>query len=172
MAKKKKPSNSDDEKNGSLGFEAKLWAAADLLRNNVDPAEYKHVVLGLLFLKYIEDSFQSQRTKLSDMVNEPESEYFVADEGRRKAELEDLLEDRDEYTADNVFWVPPQARWSHIQAQAKQPTIGKTVDEAMDAIEKENPTLKGVLPKIYAKPDLDKQMLGSLIDVVAKGIRA
>ena len=90
--------------------------------------------------------------------------YYVA-EGTREAELTTLLEDRDEYTAENVFWVPTRARWSHIQKQATQPTIGKTFDEAMDAIERENPTLKGVLPKIFALPNLDKHSLGKLIDL-------
>jgi len=153
------------KRTGSLGFEAKLWEAADLLRNNMDPAEYKHVVLGLLFLKYIEDAFEERRAALHDAVSAPTSEYYVPNADDRAAELDDLLEDRDEYTAENVFWVPKAARWSHIQAQAKQPTIGKTIDDAMDAIERENPTLKGVLPKIYALPNLDKHNLGKLIDL-------
>jgi type I restriction enzyme M protein len=155
-----------DSKTGSLGFENKLWDAADLLRNNMDPAEYKHVVLGLLFLKYIEDAFEERREELRVSVADPESDYFAA-EGRRDDELVDLLEDRDEYTAENVFWVPEPARWSHIQAQAKQPTIGKTIDDAMDAIEKDNPSLKGVLPKIFALPGLDKHNLGKLIDLMS-----
>ena len=104
----------------SLGFEDKLWLAADVLRNNLDPAEYKHVVLGLIFLKYISDAFEERQAAL------------IA------AGDEDLLEDRDEYTAENIFWVPQQARWPFIQGQAKQPTIGKTLDEAMDAIEQDN----------------------------------
>ena len=137
------------ERTGSLGFENKLWDGADLLRNNMDPAEYKHVVLGLLFLKYIEDAFDERRESLRASVADADSGYYVA-EGTREAELTTLLEDRDEYTAENVFWVPTRARWSHIQKQATQPTIGKTFDEAMDAIERENPTLKGVLPKIFA----------------------
>ena len=152
------------ERTGSLGFESKLWEAADLLRNNMDPAEYKHVVLGLLFLKYIEDAFDERREELRSAVADPDSDYHV-DEGERDEELETLLEDRDEYTAENVFWVPAPARWSHIQAQAKQPTIGKTIDDAMDAIERENPALKGVLPKVFALPNLDKHSLGKLIDI-------
>ena len=152
------------ERTGSLGFENKLWEAADLLRNNMDPAEYKHVVLGLLFLKYIEDAFDERREALRTAVADPGSDYHV-DEGAREAELEAILEDRDEYTAENVFWVPAPARWSHIQAQAKQPTIGKTIDDAMDAIERENPALKGVLPKVFALPNLDKHGLGKLIDI-------
>src|SRR3989344_56456 len=130
-----------------LNFEGKLWQAADKLRNNMDAAEYKHVVLGLIFLKYISDAFEEKHSKLE---KDPQSDP----------------EDRDEYIAENVFWVPKQARWSHLQKNAKQPTIGKTLDEAMDAIEKENTTLKGVLPKDYAKPALDKQRLGELIDLI------
>jgi len=153
------------EPTGSLGFESTLWQAADLLRNNMDPAEYKHVVLGLLFLKYIEDAFSERRAALAAAVADPSSDYFIAAPAARLDALEDLLEDRDEYTAENVFWVPITARWSHIQAQATQPTIGKTLDDAMDAIERENPSLKDVLPKIFALPNLDKHNLGRLIDL-------
>ncbi|QDU87952.1 Type I restriction enzyme EcoKI M protein [Pirellulimonas nuda] len=136
----------------NLGFEAKLWLAADKLRNNMDAAEYKHVVLGLIFLKYISDAFEERRAKL------------IAGEG----DLEGAdPEDPDEYKSENVFWVPKEGRWSHLQAQAKQPTIGKTVDDAMVAIERDNPRLKGVLPKDYARPGLDKQRLGELIDLIA-----
>ncbi len=154
------------ERTGSLGFEDQLWRAADLLRNNMDPAEYKHVVLGLLFLKYIEDAFEERRDALRNAVVDPNSDYYV-EEDERELELEALLEDRDEYTAENVFWVPMQARWTHIRAQAKQPSIGKVIDDAMDAIERENTGLKGVLPKIYALPNLDKHNLGRLIDLVS-----
>ncbi len=121
-------------------------------------------MLGLLFLKYIEDAFDERREELRAAVADADSEYYVA-EATREAELTTLLEDRDEYTAENVFWVPTRARWSHIQKQATQPTIGKTLDEAMDAIERENPTLKGVLPKIFALPNLDKHSLGKLINL-------
>jgi len=162
-AKKKK----DNNRTGSLGFEEKMWQAADLLRNNMDPAEYKHVVLGLLFLKYIGDAFEERRESLGAAVGNPDSDYFVEDGQERQEELEALLEDRDEYTAENVFWVPRESRWSFIQAQAKQPTIGKLLDEAMDAIERENQVLKGVLPKIYAMPNLNKESLGKLIDLVS-----
>ncbi len=136
-------------KTGSLGFEDKLWAAADVLRNNMDPAEYKHVVLGLIFLKYISDAF-----------DERYQELLAEDD-------EDLLEDRDEYTAENVFWVPKEARWSHIQASARLPTIGKLIDDAMDAVEADNPVLKGALPKVYGLPTLDKHKLGELIDLMS-----
>jgi len=135
----------------SLGFEAKLWLAADKLRNNMDAAEYKHVVLGLIFLKYISDAFEEMRQKLI----EGKGDYKGSDP-----------EDADEYRAENVFWVPPAARWSYLQGSAKQPTIGKIVDDAMTAIERDNPRLKGVLPKDYARPGLDKHRLGELIDLV------
>lgn len=143
---------------GSLGYEQKLWSSADLLRNNMDPAEYKHVVLGLLFLKYIADAFEERREEIRASVNDPDSENYGLD-------VEDLLEDRDEYTADNVFWVPEKARWSYFQANAKQDTIGKILDDGMDAIEKENDSLRGVLSKIFALPNLDKYALGKLIDL-------
>src|SRR3989344_1438905 len=130
-----------------LGFEQKLWSAADKMRNNMDAAEYKHVVLGLIFLKYISDSFEAVFNKL------------------KGEELADP-EDKDEYIAERVFWVPKIARWSAIQNQAKQAEIGKILDSAMESIEKENPSLKGVLPKDYARPALDKRRLGELIDLI------
>ena len=151
----------------ALGFETKLWDAADLLRNNMDPAEYKHVVLGLLFLKYISDAFEERRMVLAGAVRDPHSEYFVSQDDEREDELEDLLDDRDEFAAENIFWVPAKARWSHLQAQAKQPTIGKQVDDAMDAVEQANPQLKGVLPKVFAQPNLSPQNLGRMIDLVS-----
>ena len=131
----------------NLGFEAKMWLAADELRGQVDAAEYKHVVLGLVFLKYISDASEEHHSEL--LKTYP-----------------DEAEDRDSYSAEGVFWVPKEARWSYLQANAKQPTIGKLVDDAMDAIEKDNPSLKGVLPKDYARPSLDKVVLGRLIDLV------
>jgi len=135
----------------NLGFEAKLWLAADKLRNNMDAAEYKHVVLGLIFLKYISDTFEEHHAKL------------VAGEG----DLEGANpEDKDEYLAANVFWVPPEARWSHLQANAKLPSIGKDVDDAMVALERDNPRLKGALNKNYGRADLDKHRLGELIDLI------
>ncbi len=134
----------------NLGFEAKLWAAADALRNNMDAAEYKHVVLGLIFLKYISDAFEAQHEKLL----------------AGKAEGADP-EDPDEYRAVNIFWVPRDARWSLLRANAPQPTVGKIVNDAMSAIERDNPTLKGVLPKDYGRPGLDKIRLGQLINLVS-----
>jgi type I restriction enzyme M protein len=133
----------------NLGFESKLWCAANALRSNMDAAEYKHVVLGLIFIKYISDAFAEQRALLE------------AD----RAQGADP-EDPDEYRAVNIFWVPKEARWSSLQAAAKQPTIGKVIDDAMLAIERDNPSLKGVLPKDYARPSLDKQRLGELIDLI------
>ncbi|MEJ5309971.1 MAG: class I SAM-dependent DNA methyltransferase [Anaerolineae bacterium] len=134
----------------TIGFENELWRAADALRSNMDAAEYKHVVLGLIFLKYISDAFEEVHARLITEIP------LGADP-----------EDPDEYRALNVFWVPQEARWSHLQDNARQPTIGKLVDEAMLAIERDNPALKGVLPKDYAHPRLDKQRLGQLIDLIA-----
>jgi len=149
MAREKKPAAKGDGNGANLGFEPTLWAAADKLRNNMDAAEYKHVVLGLIFLKYISDAFKERHDQL------------VAE----KAQGADP-EDPDEYRADNVFWVPKEARWAHLQSKAKQPTIGKLLDDAMLAIERDNKSLKGVLSKEYARPALDKQRLGELIDLV------
>jgi len=149
MARKAKGGKPKAENGATLGFETKLWQAADKLRSNMDAAEYKHVVLGLIFLKYISDAFEEHHKKL---VAEKKS---GADP-----------EDPDEYRAFNIFWVPKEARWSFLQANAKQPTIGKVVDDAMVAIERDNKTLKGVLSKDYARPALDKQRLGELIDLV------
>ncbi len=135
----------------NLGFEARLWAAADALRNNMDAAEYKHVVLGLIFLKYISDAFEARHTEMEAQVGEG------ADP-----------EDPDEYRAASIFWVPKEARWSHLEANAPQPNVGTLVDDAMAAIERDNPTLKGVLPKDYARPGMDKQRLGQLVNLVSE----
>jgi type I restriction enzyme M protein len=144
----KQRTNSTKSSNGAnLGFEQKLWAAADKLRGHMDASEYKHVVLGLIFLKYISDAFEERHAEL-------------------QKEKHADPEDRDEYAGANVFWVPKKARWPHLQANAKQSEIGKIIDEAMVAIEKDNPQLKGVLSKDYARPALDKQRLGELIDLV------
>jgi len=139
--------NNKNSNGANLGFEQKLWKAADKLRNNMDAAEYKHVVLGLIFLKYISDAFLELHQKLEkDEYSDPE--------------------DKDEYLALNVFWVPTKARWDYLQKHAKKPNIGKLVDDAMDAIERDNPSLKGVLPKDYAREALDKQSLGGIIDLI------
>jgi type I restriction enzyme M protein len=133
----------------TLGFENQLWRAADALRSNMDAAEYKHVVLGLIFLKYISDAFEEYHAKLeAERDSGADPEY------------------RDEYKAARIFWVPKEARWSFLKANARQPGIGKLVDDAMLAIERDNPSLKGVLPKEYANPGLDKQRLGQLIDLI------
>jgi hypothetical protein len=134
--------------NGSdLGIEASFFKAADKLRGNMEPSDYKHVALGLIFLKHISDGFEARQALLA--------EYPAG------------AEDPDEYLADNIFWVPKEARWSHLQASAKQPTIGKLIDEAMIAIEKVNESLKGVLPKDYGRPALNAVMLGELIDLIS-----
>jgi type I restriction enzyme M protein len=130
--------------------EAKLWSMADALRNNMDAAEYKHVVLGLVFLKYISDAFEAKHTELEAQ----------RDQGADP-------EDQDEYRAASIFWVPKEARWAFLRANAPQPTIGTIIDDAMIAIERDNPSLKGVLPKDYARPGLDKQRLGHLINLVS-----
>jgi len=140
----------DSNGNGAnLGFEVELFKAADKLRSNMEPSDYKHVVLGLIFLRYIPHSFEAKHAEL------------LATEGPEAAE------DRDEYLAENIFWVPKEARWSALQAAARQPDIGKRIDAAMLAIEAANPSLKGVLPKDYARPALSSVMLGELIDLIA-----
>ena len=162
MAKQKSDTNTD--KNGAtLGFEATLYQAADKLRNNMDAAEYKHIVLGLIFLKYISDAFKEKHDSLLDEFADPKNEYYIDDEILRF----ESAEDGDEYLAENIFYVPKEARWSYLQANAKQPEIGTLIDNAMLAIEEENPRLKGVLPKNYARPGLDKQRLGELVDLIS-----
>ncbi len=156
-------SNETKKTNGAnLGFEEKLWQAADKLRSHMDAGEYKHVVLGLIFLKYISDAFEEHHHQLELWTADPSSDYSVKEPGERYT----VMEDRDEYLAENIFWVPKEARWPYLQANAKQSTIGKLIDDAMVAIEKENAALKGVLPKDYARPSLDKQRLGELIDLI------
>jgi type I restriction enzyme M protein len=147
MATRNRNSNKADK---PVSLEARLWAAADALRNNMDAAEYKHVVLGLIFLKYISDAFEAQHAKLE----------------AERAQGADP-EDPDEYRAMHIFWVPPEARWAYLKSMAPQPTIGQLVDDAMAAIERDNPSLKGVLPKDYARPGLDKQRLGQIINLVS-----
>lgn len=138
-------------------LEQSLWDAAEKLRGNQEPSEYKHVVLGLVFLKYVSDRFEERRTALKDELRE---------DGIDEAQFEDFLEDRDEYAGHNVFWVPEGARWHHLQDQAKQPEIGQLIDEAMQLIERENPTLRGVLPRNYGSEGLDKKRLGGLVDLI------
>jgi type I restriction enzyme M protein len=150
-AKKKPKANG-----ANLGFEEKLWLTADKLRGHMDAAEYKHVVLGLIFLKYISDAFEERHVWLIKEAADPKSDYYIKEPKARYT----VAEDRDEYAADNIFWVPKEARWAYLQSKAKQPTIGKLIDDAMVAIEKQNPSLKGVLSKDYARPALDKRRLG------------
>jgi type I restriction enzyme M protein len=146
MAKAK----NNNDTGANIGFEQQLWATADALRGSMDAAEYKHVVLGLIFLKYISDAFEEQHQRLvAEQANGADPEH------------------PDEYRAQNIFWVPPEARWPHLKAQARQSTIGQLVDDAMAGIERDNPQLKGVLPKDYARPALDKTRLGQLIDLIS-----
>jgi type I restriction enzyme M protein len=150
VPKVKKNSASANSTSANVGYEAQLWQMADALRGSMDAAEYKHVCLGLLFLKYISDAFEEKHAALL----------------AEKAQGADP-EDPDEYRAQSIFWVPPEARWPHLKAQARQSTIGQLVDDAMAGIERDNPALKGVLPKDYARPALDKQRLGQLIDMIS-----
>jgi len=150
--RKKKPETGAGAKPASqgatIGYEAELWRMANVLWPAMDAAEYKHVVLGLIFLKYISDAFEERR------------EAVLAEWG------EETAEDRDEYTAENIFWVPTEARWSYLQRQARQSGIGRCIDDAMEGVERDNPALKDVLPKNYARPALDKQRLGQLVDMI------
>ncbi|MCY3884209.1 MAG: class I SAM-dependent DNA methyltransferase, partial [Gammaproteobacteria bacterium] len=132
----------------AASLEAELWAAANALRGSMDAAEYKHVVLGLIFLKYVSDAFEERYAKV------------LTEWG------EEAAEDPDEYKAENIFWIPKVARWSQLKSNARQSTIGQLVDDAMVAIEHDNPVLKDVLPKDYARPALDKQCLGQLVDMI------
>ena len=150
MAKRKNSAETPAASAATVGYEAQLWQMADALRGSMDAAEYKHVVLGLIFLKYISDAFEEQHARL------------IADKASRADP-----EDPDEYRALSIFWVPPEARWQHLKSQARQSTIGQLVDDAMAGIERDNPALKGVLPKDYARPALDKTRLGQLIDMIS-----
>jgi len=144
------PRNKKNDTAANVGYEAQLWQMADVLRGGMDAAEYKHVVLGLIFLKYISDAFEEKHAQL------------VSEKAQGAAP-----EDPDEYRAQSIFWVPREARWQHLKAQARQSTIGQLVDDAMAGIERDNPALKDVLPKDYARPALDKQRLGQLIDMLS-----
>lgn len=143
-------------------LEQKLWEAADALRGNQEPSEYKHVVLGLVFLKYISDRFEERRAAIEAALSDPDSPEYIPNETRRAQ----FIEDRDEYASHNVFWVPTEARWEHIQGRAKLPSIGQDIDAAMDLIEKENPSIRGVLPRNYGREGLDKARLGKLVDLI------
>ena len=145
-------------------FKLVLWKSADKLRAQMDAAEYKHIVLGLIFLKYISDTFVKQQENVRKMVSEPSSDYFVSED---PAEYSAELEDRDYYVQDNVFWVPKEARWETLRSKAKQPDIGSLVDGAMTAIENENPTLRGKLDKRFGRAQLGQGVLGELIDLIS-----
>ncbi|MDQ4214748.1 class I SAM-dependent DNA methyltransferase [Microbacterium capsulatum] len=143
-------------------LEQRLWDAADALRGNQEPSEYKHVVLGLVFLKYISDRFEERYRAIETTLSDPHSDDYIPNEARRQT----FLEDRDEYASHNVFWVPADARWEAIQARAKLPTIGQDIDHAMDLLEKENLSIRGVLPRNYGREGLDKGRLGQLVDLI------
>ena len=149
-AQRRQPKTQSNANTATTGYESELWRMADALRGSMDAAEYKHVVLGLIFLKYISDAFEEVYAQL-----ETEKEHGADPE------------DPDEYRAQSIFWVPPEARWPQLQAQARQPVIGQLVDGALTAIERDNPALKDVLPKDYARPALDKTRLGQLVDLVS-----
>jgi type I restriction enzyme M protein len=157
------PNNQNSEQTSNLnarelGVDAEtLWHAADKLRGSIDAGEYKHVVLGLIFLKYISDALETRRQKLDDELKA---------DGIKGEEAARLLESRDEYTAENIFWVPPEARWGNIQNQAKQPNIARLIDDAMYAIERDNPKLKGKLPRDYARRGIATERMGGLIDMI------
>lgn len=145
-------------------LEVTLWEAATALRSSMDAADYKHVVLGLIFLKYVSDTFMVRHNELARLVGDPESEYFMPTPEAKQS----VLEDRDEYTAESVFWIPEGHRWEDLRKAGKQADIGTRIDKAMEAIERENPSLKGVLPKNYTRQELSPEMLGGLIDVFSR----
>src|SRR5947199_7703466 len=141
-----------------------LFEAANKMRGSVESAEYKHLVLGLIFLKYISDSFDFRREQLEAELADPEGAEYIAD----AVERAEALDDRDEYRAANVFWVPEEARWSALLAAASQPDIAKRIDEALELIEDENPRLRNVLPRIYARAPLSPELMGSLVETISK----
>ena len=146
-------------------FKQTLWKTADSLRAQMDAAEYKHIVLGLIFLKYISDSFAEQKEKIKEMVTDPNSDFFISEDLNGINEKD--LEDRDYYTQDNVFWVPESARWESLRAKGKQTDIGAIIDRAMGDIESENQSLKGKLDKRFGRTELQAGKLGELIDLIS-----
>ena len=148
-----------------VDFKETLWKSADKLRNQMDAAEYKHIVLGLIFLKYISDTFDIQKNKIKQTISDKKSDLFISEDPKV---YEKELEDRDYYTKDNVFWVPQKARWEKIRAQAKQPDIGSIIDKAMVEIENENKSLQGKLDKRFGRTQLEAGKLGELIDLISK----
>ena len=145
-------------------FKQTLWKTADKLRAQMDAAEYKHIVLGLIFLKYISDTFVKQQEKIRQSVSDPASELFISED---PSEYQEELEERDYYIQDNVFWVPQEARWEALRAKAKQPDIGSLVDAAMTAIENENTSLRGKLDKRFGRAQLGQGVLGELVDLIS-----
>ena len=156
------PKKSDTKK---VDFKETLWKSADKLRNQMDAAEYKHIVLGLIFLKYISDTFDTQKNRIKKMVSDKKSDLFISEDPKI---YEKELEDRDYYTKDNVFWVPQISRWEKIRSQAKQPDIGSIIDKAMIKIENENKSLQGKLDKRFGRTQLEAGKLGELIDLISK----
>ena len=140
-------------------FKQTLWKAADKLRAQMDAAEYKHIVLGLIFLKYISDTFVKQQDKVKSMVSEPSSDYFISED---PTEYSEELEERDYYIQDNVFWVPQEARWETLRSKAKQPDIGSLVDGARTTVENENTSIRGKLDKRFGRAQLGQEVLGEL----------
>ena len=148
----------------SEDIKTKLWKSADKLRAQVDPAEYKHIVLGLIFLKYISDKFEAQQEKIRQMVSDPASDYFISEDVE---DYQSELEERDYYIQDNVFWVPQGARWTKLRSQAKQPDIGSIIDSAMTLIENDNSSLRGKMDKRFGRQELQEGVLGELIDLIS-----
>lgn len=151
--------------NGDSPNAAALFEAANKLRGSVESAEYKHLVLGLLFLKYISDSFTLRRGELEAELCDPDSDGYVED----PQQIAEILEDRDEYVSENVFWVPEAARWEKLLAAASQPDIAKRIDDALALIEHENPGLRNVLPRVYARAPLSAELMGSLVETIPSG---
>ena len=151
--------------NNNSDFKQTLWKTADSLRAQMDAAEYKHIVLGLIFLKYISDSFAEQKERIKEMVTDPKSDFFISEDLNDINEKD--LEDRDYYTQDNVFWVPESARWETLRSQAKQTDLGAIIDRAMGDIESENNSLKGKLDKRFGRTELQAGKLGELIDLIS-----
>lgn len=162
-----KEATSLSKKSGKdLDFEKELWKAADKLRGNIDASEYKHIVLGLLFLKYVSDSYYQRRLQLEQWVSDPkDKKYYISEKKNRKL----IIDDKDQYKSEGIFYIPPKARWENLRDHAMHHDIGKYIDEAMEAIEKENPKqLKGVLPKIYTTTHLESHILGELVNIFSK----
>ena len=147
-----------------LDFEKELWKAADKLRGNIDPGEYKYIVLGLIFLKYVSDSFYQRKDDLEKSVSDPKSASFIRDESSRKY----YIEQKDPYRAKGIFYIPEKARWDYLQKHTMHHDIGRYIDEALEAIEEENPSLKGILPKVYSRTPVESHSLGELINLFSK----